>query len=459
MQTIEKDIPAGTYLLGKTDIKQLEDDGTVSEIDDAIGKKLQSLKKKEIGMLSKGLVVTDSNNKIVYKEGSSHLQHFFPNLIRDFAFLAYEYARFKKPLPIISVDSHDVIGCDFRCLDCLSGNGMYVAHSEVNNGFEPPLDRYLHILSEIAAYSKKRGVESVRFEQSGEGNPDFYKYRPELIKEAKERYGMDTVYITTGSMMSEALMQSLVKYAAFIRISFPGIDQRTYGLYSRNERYTFNDSIERLKKLVEIRKQVGREKELLIGVRVALRPEEDPLYYDFGKLIKSIGVDCIQVVKILAPTGLPFKSHPVSQLCKDQLAALKSLENEDFNIALPSVLDYMYYERIIENMDDFPSKCYSSLIQPVLTGSGLFVCTKSDVMYSTKYRFGDFKGDAGELEQFMSKENVERVEKYIPETCTTCGNIFDNMLFGNVVKLANKTNEPLSFYEVIEIGRATNKLQ
>ncbi len=453
MQSIEKDIPAGTYLLGKTDIKLLEDDGTISEINDAVRKKLQSLKKKEIGMLSNGLIVTDSNNKIIYREGSSHLQHFFPNLIRDFALLAYEYARFKKPLPIISIDSHDVIGCDFRCLDCLSGNGMFVTHSEVNKGFEPPLDKYLHILSEIATYSKKRGIESVRFEQSGEGNPDFYKYRPELIKEAKECYGMDTVYITTGSMMNEALMQSLVKYAAFIRISFPGIDQRTYELYSRNQRYTFNDSIERLKKLVEMRKQEGREKELLIGVRVALRPEEDPLYYDFGKLIKSIGVDCIQVVKILAPTGLPFKSHSISQLCKDQLAVLKSLESEDFNVALPSTLDYMYYERVIENMDDFPSKCYSSLIQPVLTGNGLFVCTKSDVMYSSKYCFGDFKGGEGELEQFMSEENVEKVEKYIPATCTTCGNIFDNLLFGAIVKLASETDRPMSFYEVVKISK------
>ena len=239
MQTIEKDIPAGTYLLGKTDTKLLEDDGTINEINNAISKNLQSLKKKEIGMLSVGLAVVDSNNKIIYRESGSHLQHFFPILIRDFALLSYEYARFGKSLPIISIDSHDVIGCDFRCLDCLSGNGMYVTHSEVNKGFEPPLDKYLHILSEIAAYSKKRGIDSVRFEQSGEGNPDFYKYRPELIKEAKERYGMGTVYITTGSMMNEALMQSLVKYAAFIRISFPGIDQRTYGLYSRNERYTF----------------------------------------------------------------------------------------------------------------------------------------------------------------------------------------------------------------------------
>ncbi|MEM0143392.1 MAG: radical SAM protein [Candidatus Parvarchaeum sp.] len=449
-------IPAGTYLLGKTGIKGLVNGNSITDVPYEVDRKLRELKRKNVSMLSKGLAVVNLAGKIVYNEKSSHLQHFFPILISDFAELAYRYAKFDTALPIISIDSHDVIGCDFRCLDCLSGNGMYVTRSKINNGFSPPLKNYLNILSEIANYSKARGIDTVRFEQSGEGNPDLYKYRPELIKEAKQRYGMQTVYITTGSMMNPELAKSLVDNAAFIRISFPGIDQRTYELYSRNSKYTFKDSIERLKELVRMRKEANREDELLIGVRVALRPEEDPLYYDFGRLIKDIGVDCIQVVKILAPEGIAYGNHPVSQLCKKQLIKLKSLEDDNFNIALPSALDYMYYERVITDRKNFPNKCYSSLVQPVLTGSGLFVCTKSDVMYSQKYRFGNFKGEEGELEEFMSKENVERIEKDVPSTCMTCGNIFDNMLFGNIVKLAKEEEGPLAFYEVVQIGRDKN---
>ncbi len=448
----EEGIPSGTYLLGKTDIKRLVKGNSVTEVTDDVCGKLRGLTRKSVGMLSRGLTVTDSAGRIVYTEKSSHLQHFFPNLISDFAEMAYEYAALGRELPIISIDSHDVIGCDFRCLDCLSGNGMYVTQSKMNNGFSPPLENYLHILSEIAKYSKSRGIEAVRFEQSGEGNPDLYKHRPELIREAKEKYNMQTVYITTGSMMSLELMKSLVDNATFIRISFPGIDHRTYELYSRNSNYTFENSIERLKALVRMRKKVNRENKLLIGARVALRPEEDPLYYNFGKLIKEIGVDCVQVVKILASEGLPYQSYPVSQLCKEQLKSLKSLEGDNFNVALPSTLDYMYYERVITDRRDFPEKCYSSLVQPVLTGSGLFVCTKSDVMYSHEYRFGNFNGVDGELEEFMSKENVEKVERNIPSMCMTCGNIFDNMLFGNIVKLAREKEGPLKFYEIIQVG-------
>ena len=290
------------------------------------------------------------------------------------------------------MDSHDVIGCDFRCKNCLSGAGLLVTKSNVNNGFEPPLEKYLHILSEIADYSKKRGVDSVRFEQSGDGNPDMYEHRPALIREVKKRYNMPTVYVTTGSLLNDDLMDALVEFGAFIRISFPGIDNKTYEYYSHNKTYTFDDSVERLRQLVALRKKKGRDRELLIGARVALRPEQDTLYYGFGKLIKEIGVDCVQVVKILVPPGLKYSDFKLSQKGAEQLQKLQTLSDNSFNVGLPNGLDYMYYERAIEDRSNFASVCYSSRIEPVLTGSGLFLCTKSDVMYSKKYRFGNFEG-------------------------------------------------------------------
>lgn len=438
-----------TYLVSTSEIKELVDKARIVEIEDKIKTFITSLTAKEISMYSRGMVVANAEGKIIYTEDSSHLQHFFPLLMRDFAKLAYEHARFDKPLPIMSIDSHDVIGCDFRCLDCLSGNGRSVVRSEVNLGFELPPEKYLHILSEISEYSRRRGINSVRFEQSGEGNPDFYKHRPEIIKEAKLRYNMNTVYITTGSKMSNELMHALINYSSFIRISFPGLDNRTYALYSKNEKYTFYDSIARLKELVEMRRSAGRERELMIGVRAALRPEQDPLYFDFGKLIKSIGIDCMQVVKILAPEGLAYTKYEVSQTCKQQLAMLSKLSSNEFNVALPNELDYMYYERVIWDKARFPKRCYSSIVQPVLTGSGLFVCTKSDIMYSSRYRFGNFTGEKGELERFLSPENVERITNDVPSSCTTCGNIFDNLLFNNITKLANNTDGPLKFYQVV----------
>ena len=142
-----------TLLVGERDIKELDEGGRVHCVSKKTGLQVNSLTHKEIGLRSRGLAILDSGNKIVYQEDNSHLQHFFPILIRDFAKLAYEYTKSNKPLPIVSVDSHDVIGCDFCCQDCLSGGGLLVAKSGINKGFSPALKSYIHILSEIAEYS------------------------------------------------------------------------------------------------------------------------------------------------------------------------------------------------------------------------------------------------------------------------------------------------------------------
>jgi wyosine [tRNA(Phe)-imidazoG37] synthetase (radical SAM superfamily) len=440
------------YLVNKESIKGLSKNGKCKDAPDSIKFKIRRLTKKEIAMRSQGLIVLNQKDRVVFEEPDSHMQHFFPILINEFAEVAYKHAKFNSPLPILSIDSHDVVGCDFKCIDCLSGYGLFVTKTEVYKNFEPKLESYLHILSEIAEYSKKRGMDFVRFEQSGEGNPDFYKYRPALIKETKERYGMQTVYVTTGSMMSDDLMKALVENAAFIRISFPGIDHRSYALYSRQEKYTFEDSIERLKLLVKMRKDAGRERELLIGARVALRPEYDALYYNFGKTLKEIGIDGIQIVKVLAPEGLNYKDYRISEVCKNQLKKLQTLNDNTFDVTLPKRLDYIYYERVITDRRNFPKICYSARIQPVLLGSGLFVCTKSEIMYDENRRFGDFKGEKGEIEKFLTEDNIKKVTEGLPKTCNTCGNIFDNLLFEKIVKLTKSRKGPLKFYIAIKFN-------
>ena len=438
-----------TYLLGIECVKELSPDGSICAVSPEVASRLKKLTKKEVALRSKGLAVADASGNICYREGNSHLQHFFPILIRDYAYLSYENARYDKPFPIISIDSHDVIGCDFKCQDCLSGAGMAVTKTPSGRNFNMPLEFYLHILSEVASYSKKRGIDAVRFEQSGEGNPDIYPARAELIRQAKKRFNMQSVYVSTGSMLTEDEIVSLVENAAFIRISFPGVDPRSYALYSNQDRFTFDDSMRLLNKLIRMRREIGRENDLLIGARAALRPENDPHYYNYGLALKEAGVDCVQIVKILVPEGTKHTDYPLSQTCKNQLEQLKTLSDTTFNVSLPHVLDYLYYERRIEDKSVFPSTCYSVLVQPVLTGRGLFVCTKSEIMYSEQYRLGNFEGKGGEIEGFLDPANIEKVAGDFPKSCGTCSNIFDNTLLDDIRRLTLRRKEDLSFYEVI----------
>ncbi len=436
------------YLISGSEVRKLALDGSVSDLTSEEKSKFKMPAGKEKALLSRGMAIVGQKGQIVRLIDKDYAQHFFPLSMRDYAFAAYNHIRNGSDFPILSVDSHDETRCDFNCLDCLSGAGKNLR--KIYPGFNLSLDLYTHILSEISAYSKERGLNHVRFEQSGEGNPDLYPERARILSIAKQRFGMDSVYISSGSQLNEAIISSLVDNAAFVRISFPGIGNRSYALYSRQEQYTFEDSIKRLETLVSEREKSGRSKDLLLGVRVPLRPEHDRMYYDFAKCLKSLGVDVIQIVKILVPEGLNEKDYPLSEQTQEQLRKVAALTDSCFNVNLPNSLDSMYYGRRIEDRSKFPKRCFSSQIQPVLAGNRLYVCTKSEMMYSQQHQLGVFRADPGELSTFMSEDNRQRVCAGLPESCESCCSIYDNLFIKEIQDIALKTSEKLDFMEMIQ---------
>jgi wyosine [tRNA(Phe)-imidazoG37] synthetase (radical SAM superfamily) len=438
------------YAINKQDAKELTSTLELRSITPEETAALMKLSKKEIALRSEGLVVADDSGKVILDARKKYAQHFFPLSVTDYADAIYALERYGKPLPILSVDSHDVLRCDFSCQDCLSGHGKKLPVQNYPPGnYDLQLEFYKHMLAEIVKYSEKRGFVGVRFEQSGEGNPDFYKSRPELLDFAK-KLGLGSVYVTTGSKMNNALRDSLLKNADFIRISFPGADRESYAHYSGQNKFTYEDSVENLQRIVDGRRKEGREKDLMIGARVALRPEHEGHYLNFAKTLKAIGIDALQIVKILVPENKKLEDFPINARTIAELGEVEKLDDGVFNVNLPHNLDYVHYSRDIRNMEEFPKKCFSARIQPVLAGKSLIVCTKSEVMYSKAFQLGTFQGNAGELEQFLSEKNVEDVAKNVPAECNSCCSIYDNLLLHSLQKTIRSTNSKLNFYEVIK---------
>ncbi len=438
------------YLIGKKKIKGLTPDSEIVDVTQEEKYMLNSFSKKEIAVRSEGLIISDNVGNIILDEKKRYSQHFFPLSIVDYAEAMYSLERHGRSLPILSIDSHDTLECDFRCKDCLSGGGKNAPIQNYPQGnFDMQPEFYKHILKEIADYSAERGFVGVRFEQSGEGNPDYYKYRPEVLDFAKQELGLGIVYVTTGSKMEASLRHSLIKNADFIRISFPGIGKDSYSLYSRQNKFTYNDSMENIKRIIDERRESGRERDLMIGARVALRPEHEGDYVDFAKEVKEIGMDTLQIVKILIPDRKKLEDHPLSPVTLKQLKEVQKLDDETFNVVLPHKLDYMYYDRIVNEREEFPKQCFSALIQPVIFGKSLFVCTKSEVMYSQEHKLGTFEGAEGEIKGLLSEENVRKATRNIPAECKTCSSIYDNILMHSLQNIIRTTNSPLDFYEVI----------
>src|SRR3989338_8118733 len=360
-----------------------------------VGKKIMRLtQERRVSLLQE-----EEKGKIVFEDRKRYVQHFFPLSVIDYAKAMYNFERYKKPIPILSVDSHDVLQCDFRCQDCLSAHGTnFPVKQFPRDNFRMDLETYKRMLKEIADYSEKKGFKGIRFEQSGEGNPDYYKHRQEILRHARE-LGMQSVYVSTGSKIDEGLRKALIENSSFIRISFPGIGE-SYKRYSGQSEFTFTDALNGLGRIINEGKKPS----------------------DFLLISKDIY----------------------------DLEETETLDDSNFNVSIPHGLDSMVYSREIENRAEFPTQCFSARFQPVLAGRSLFVCTISDVMYSHNLRLGTFVNEEGELERFLHSENIDKVTTGIPAKCKSCSNIYDNMLLFSLQKLFRTNPQKLNFYEIIK---------
>lgn len=381
------------------------------------------------------IMVHKPSGRIMCELKLIHAQHFYPLSVIDYA-NAIKNLLLKKidTLPIMSVDSHDYNFCDFHCKDCLAVDTRKWAQKELGyTSFD--IKTYENVLSEIARYSKQRGCDSVRFEMSGEGNPDMYPYRARIIKHAKENCNMKCVYISSGSRLNEETIDALVKYAYYIRISLPGITNEAYDKYSNQKcssenKFTYDKAMELIKKLTQKRKEYKREGDLLIGCRTCMRPENGGNYLKAAKQIGDLGADSFQIVKILVPEGMNTKDFKISEETVKELTYLK----ENYNtlglqhVQIPGALDYEYYDRKIDEIDK-PSQCFSSLVSPILYGSNLVICTHWEKIKDIENsHYARLTGTENELEDIMLNEHACSLRNKVPERCSSCCSIYDNLM-------------------------------
>lgn len=360
-------------------------------------------------------------------------QHFYPLTEKDYCEaikIAIQYGI--EQMPILSVSAKDFPYCDFDCKDCLACPSRTWAINDQHIKYPIiPIEKYKRILNEISAYSSKRGFNTVRFEVCGEGNPDLYKNRIEMLEHANQECNMGIVYVSTGSQISDELLECLVNNVAFIRISFPGISTEAYTAYSnqksRKNDFSYTAALHLLDKLCNARAKIGREDSLLIGTRTCIRPLNAGHYDNFIRTIANIGVDVFQGVKVLIPDFESVKDQVVSEEVIEELVSLKETAYEygvkDYQI--PNDLNTLYNNRVLSERDK-PTKCWSSLVSPPLYGTNLVCCVLWDRITDLDYHYGIMEGEKNELEYLMHGEKAKFIMKKCPRNCTECCSFKDN---------------------------------
>lgn len=371
--------------------------------------------------------------KTIWFSRSRSPQHLYPLTEKNYCeAIKYAVQYGLDQMPILSVSAKDFPYCDFDCIDCLACPSRRWAVTDQHIKYPIiPIDMYKKILDEISAYSNRRGFNTVRFEVCGEGNPDLYKDRIKMLEYANQKCNMGVVYVSTGSQISDELLDCLVNNVAFIRISFPGISPEAYRIYSnqkpRNKNFSYNDAIHLLDKLCNARAKAGREDSLLIGTRTCIRPLNAGHYDDFIHTIANVGVDVFQGVKVLIPDFESVKNETVSQEVIEELVTLKetsySYGLKDYQI--PNDLNTIYNNRTMVEREK-PTRCWSSLISPPLYGTNLMCCVLWDRITDLNYHYGIMEGKENELENLMHGKRAKFIMENCPKNCTECCSFKDN---------------------------------
>ena len=180
-------------------------------------KNLSTISNKErLTTPKKITAINIKTGETIWLTGKVFPQHFYPLSIKDYCeAIKIGVKDGIERMPILSVSAKDFPFCDFDCVDCLACSSrqwaisnQHIVHPVI------PINIYKNVLDEISRYSRERGCNSVRFEICGEGNPDLYKERVEMVEYATNHSNMKIVYVSTGSGMDEELMDTLVRNAA-----------------------------------------------------------------------------------------------------------------------------------------------------------------------------------------------------------------------------------------------------
>ncbi len=255
----------------------------------------------------------------------------------------------------------------------------------------------------------------------------------DLIKFAKEECNMGIVYISTGSKLNEKTLEAIVKYGAYIRISLPGISEEAYDFYSNQrgkEKFTYEDAIKLLEKICNLRKQFNRERELMVGVRTCIRQKNEGHYLELSKLLGQMGVDSFQMVKVLTDNIIDKKDIELSDCTqKDLLLLDREYKNLGLkHIQTPKLLDKLYINRdFLKNKK--PTKCFSSIVSPILYGNSLIVCIHWDKIRDKQNAYyGVLSGKEFELEEIMQGKKAQKIRKRYPMECNNCCALNDNLM-------------------------------
>ena len=183
-----------------------------------------------------------------------------------------------------------------------------------------------------------------------------------------------------------------------------------------------------------------------------MRRNNNGHYLSLAKKLGSMGVDSFQIVKVLTDNyDIILKNYLDDNTRKEINELLDHYKELGLkHLQVPDILDKLYIDRTFHKAKK-PSKCYSSMISPVLYASNLIVCIHWDKIRDINYHYGKLNGSNCEIYNLIYGDNGEKIRSKIPHNCDNCCALNDNLLLEAIrsqLSLYNNLDD-IEFYVTI----------
>lgn len=215
----------------------------------------------------------------------------------------------------------------FTCnLDCVWCNSKYICKDD-NAALKIMPEEHLIKLCLFLAHW---GVKGVCF--AGGGEPFINTHLSKVTKMLGEM-GVDTAFLTNGTLITKEDVETIVRYSRWIGISIDTSNRESYAQLKNAKEELFDKAIEALERLVHLKKKTGSSLE--ISYKYLIYPDNANHIYEAALLAKKIGVDYIHIRPTAGENilgGCDFHLDFPVEVIKDQLKEAFELEDENFKV-------------------------------------------------------------------------------------------------------------------------------
>jgi len=257
----------------------------------------------------------------------------------------------------------------------------------------------------------KLGVKSVRF--TGGGEPLTHPHFIEFVKKLHD-LGFLITLETNGDGLTDEIIEVLCKYAHHVRVSVDSASQATRLRVHRPEspEFTFQRLVQNMRKLVEKRKEFGREDDLLLGTTFLIMRQNYNEVKDFALLMKDIGIDWVAIRKTFDISFYSRHSDKTRE-AMSQFEEAKKAADKNFRVIGPYAVSY-------KPQTDF-SKCLIGAMRLVLLAdsTGHLCCLARDKINLDKISLGPI-GESRDPIDEMIERNRKTIKTFMDEAPSFC---------------------------------------